>query len=81
MTWKDAPVYSAPAGLKLSGSTLSWSATSPARPGAIIRYSVYAVPQAKSVQLASGADGLDGAYLQGVTRATSTWPPRGRTAA
>lgn len=71
VTWKDAPVYSAPAGLKLSGSTLSWSATSPARPGAIIRYSVYAVPQAKSVQLASGADGLDGAYLQGVTYGTS----------
>ena len=51
--------------------SLSWSATSPARPGAIIRYSVYAVPQAKSVQLASGADGLDGAYLQGVTYGTS----------
>ncbi len=71
VTWKNAPVYNAPAGLKLNGNTLSWSATAPARANAIIRYTVYAVPINKSVELASGADGLDGAYLQGVTYGTS----------
>ncbi|MGM9853797.1 MAG: family 10 glycosylhydrolase [Muribaculaceae bacterium] len=69
VTWKDAPVYDAPSGLKLSGTTLSWTAVPGARTNSIIRYTVYAVPEELSVEEAADArgDGLDSKYLLGIT--------------
>ena len=69
VTWKDAPVYDAPSGLKLSGTTLSWTAVPGARTNSIIRYTVYAVPDGVPLNEAADAkgDGISAQYLLGVT--------------
>lgn len=66
--WKDHKVYDAPAALSYSNGKLSWRATETAGK-AIVRYTVYAVPTAKSLEeaMAEDGDGLDVKYLQGVT--------------
>ena len=69
LTWKDAPAYSAPAGLKQSGTKLSWTATAGAKANSIIRYTVYAVPDGVPLNEAADAngDGISAQYLLGVT--------------
>ena len=69
LTWKDAPAYSAPAGLKQSGTKLSWTATAGAKANSIIRYTVYAVPDGVQLNEAADAngDGISAQYLLGVT--------------
>lgn len=73
MSWKEHPVYAAPADVKRSGTTLSWTAATKATDRAIIRYSVYAVPDDKSLDEAAdaGGDGISNEYLQGVSYSTS----------
>ena len=69
VTWKEAPAYSAPAGLKQSGTKLSWTATAGAKANSIIRYTVYAVPDGVPLNEAADAngDGISAQYLLGVT--------------
>ena len=69
LTWKEAPAYSAPAGLKQSGTKLSWTATAGAKANSIIRYTVYAVPDGVQLNEAADAngDGISAQYLLGVT--------------
>lgn len=81
ITWKDHPVYAAPADFKRSGSTLSWTATKGVRANSVIRYSVYAIPSSVALENAMDptGDGIDGAYLLGVTYAPSYTLAAGKT--
>lgn len=81
ITWKERPVYAAPAGFSRSGSTLSWTATKGERANSVIRYSVYAVPTSVSLDNAMDptGDGIDVAYLLGVSYGTSYTLPADRT--
>ena len=69
VTWKTAPGYSAPANLTSNGSTLSWTA----QQGTLVKYSVYAVPEAYSKASASSTnfDGIKSDYMIGVTYSPS----------
>lgn len=70
ITWKSKKSYGAPT-VGLNGSKLSWNATSDGN--RIIKYTVYAFPNSKSigqVQAANG-DGFDVQYLQDVTYTNS----------
>ena len=81
VTWKEAPAYSAPAGLKQSGTKLSWTATAGAKANSIIRYTVYAIPENLTMEEAADAsgDGLNLKYLLGVTYSPSYTLPSGKT--
>lgn len=64
--WKEHAQYPAPAGVVAKGASLSWKPV--ATTGrTIMRYSVYAVPQSVEMADATGADGIDGKYLVGVS--------------
>lgn len=65
VTWKQAPGYSAPAGLAQSGSVLTWTAQS----GTLVKYSVYAVPSEMTLDEATSTvyGGIKSDYLLGVT--------------
>lgn len=69
ITWKERPVYNAPADATIDGTTLSWTAAKPARDNSIIRYTVYSIPTTLSINDAMSADGdgIDIAYLENVT--------------
>ncbi len=68
-SWKEHPVYAAPANLALDKGALSWEATIGRRGNEIIRYTVYAVPLEVDLASARNADGdgLDSKYLLGVS--------------
>ncbi len=68
---ENAPEYAAVSNLALSSGSLSWTAVS--NDDAIIRYTVYAVPQGVTLSnaTASDGDGIDNMYLQGVTYANT----------
>ena len=72
ITWKKGVNYAAPTGLKQSGTTLSWTATQ-GQGKAIIRYTVYAIPESKTIDeaLAGNGDGISNEYLLGVSYANS----------
>ena len=65
VTWKTAPGYSAPTGLTLSGSNLSWTI----QEGTLVKYSVYAVPADLTKEEAASSDfeGIKSDYLLGIT--------------
>lgn len=65
--WKDRVVYEAPQGVAASGADLRWRPVQGAD-NAIIRYSVYAIPQELPVaDVCKGGDGIDAKYLLGVS--------------
>ncbi len=65
--WKEHPVYDAPKDVATSGSSLRWTPV-PADSKAIMRYSVYAVPQGVPMDEAcKDGDGIDARYLLGVS--------------
>ena len=68
VTWKSPVTYPAPAGLTQNGAKLTWTAAQGADK-AIVRYTVYAVPQELAIEqaLALDGDGISGEYLEGVT--------------
>lgn len=82
--YKSARVsYDAPAGLKRSGSALSWTATVPA-PRSQVRYTVYAVPAGKTLadvtcSVAGVEDGISNEYLLGITYTPSYTIPADKT--
>jgi len=80
LTWKEHVTYPAPANASLSGNTLKWDAAK-ASPKAIIRYSVYAVPNTLRSEEAMSADGdgIDGRYLLGVSYSPSYTLPADKT--
>ena len=65
VTWKAAPGYDAPSGLVSNGSSLSWDTQS----GTLVKYSVYAIPEAISADDATSLayGGIKSDYLLGVT--------------
>lgn len=71
--WKEHVSYTAPAGLKQSGASLTWTATTGATAKSIIRYTVYAIPSDITMEeaQAGNGDGIDGEYLLGVTYSPS----------
>ncbi len=80
VTWKKRVVYSPVTSLAKSGTTLTWNAAQGAPDKAIIRYTVYAVPEDMELQdaKASDGDGIDAQYLLGVSYATSYTLPTGK---
>ncbi len=71
ITWAKATNYGAVNNLKLNNGVLTWDAVT--NGNAIIRYTVYAVPNEKTSTAAqmSDGDGFDAQYLQGVTYTNS----------
>ena len=71
ITWKSGKNYEKVSNLAYSGGTLTWDATE--NGNAIIRYTVYAIPMATTIEQAQSADGdgLDVQYLQKVVYGTS----------
>ena len=67
LDWKEHVTYSAPAGARLEGCTLSWDAMAKPRENTIMRYTVYAIPLSTSYEEVMGEDGIDGKYLLDVT--------------
>lgn len=68
ITWKERPVYNAPANATVNDNKLTWTAATPARENSIIRYTVYSIPTTVSIDEAmSTDDGIDITYLEGVT--------------
>lgn len=63
VTWKNVPTFGAPANLKLSGNTLTWTKID--APKSIMRYTVYAVPKSLSLDDAKddSGDGISNDYL------------------
>lgn len=51
MAWKEAPAYSAPSNLQLSGTTLSWSSTAP-------RFAVYVYDKGTDAQVETSGEAL-----------------------
>lgn len=79
VNWKNHVNYGAVSSLKNTSGTLSWSAVQ-ADPKAIIRYTVYAVPQGTTYKAAQAADGdgIDAKYLVDVTYGTTYALPADR---
>ena len=73
VTWKEHATYAPVKNLAVNGTTLSWTAATPAREKAIVRYTVYAVPSTIDIEEAKAADGdgFDSRYLLGVTYSPS----------
>lgn len=67
--WKEHPTYTAPADAAYTSGILSWKAVEPAAGNSVMRYSVYAIPSNISFDRAQAADGdgIDAAYLVGVS--------------
>lgn len=67
MTWKQKTTFSAPTGLKRSGSKLAWDAVSAGN--GLLRYAVYAIPVGIDVESAQSATygGIRADYLLNVT--------------
>ena len=65
VTWKDTPNYNAPGNLAKNGANLTWTA----QQGTLVKYSVYAVPAALTIEQAASSayDGISSDYLLGVT--------------
>lgn len=72
--WKNVPLPPAPMSMHWDGTRLQWDTVD--IPGRIIRYTVYAVPRALSMEQARSADGdgLDIRYMQKVVYG-NTWTP------
>ena len=66
VTWKFKNKYGAVEHLKLENGRLGWSAVKPVREGALVRYTVYAIPPGVSLSQESSAE-IPGEYLLGVT--------------
>lgn len=79
VSWKNRVNYSAPADARLSGSNLTWTATK-GEGKAIIRYTVYAIPNNISLEHAANGDGdgLSNEYLLDVSYATEYTLPSDR---
>ena len=75
LTWKTPPGYSAPTGLAQNGNTLSWDAQA----GTLVKYSVYAIPEAVAVAdaMSSAFDGIRSDYLMCVTYSPTYTLPSG----
>ncbi|MCM1033750.1 MAG: family 10 glycosylhydrolase [Odoribacter sp.] len=67
--YKNNPVYKAPANLKFEGKRLAWDATALADGQSVMRYTVYAIPSTMAFEraMSTDGDGIDIAYLAGVT--------------
>ncbi len=86
ITWRTDKRYefSAPANVKKSGSTLSWTAQSKTFSNGenrIVKYTVYAVPDGMELSEAQSndGDGISSQYLLGVTYSNSYTIPSGKT--
>ncbi len=80
ITWRNGRQYDAPSNVNLSNGKLSWNSVSNTG-NAIIRYTVYAVPENLSYEKAMNVDGdgIDNEYLLGVTYSTSYSLPADKT--
>ena len=77
--WKEHVEYKAPKAVKVTGNKLQWKPVK-ADEKAIMRYTVYALPQGMSVEEASkGGDGIDAEYLLGVSYEPAFELPADRT--
>ncbi|MCH5346018.1 MAG: family 10 glycosylhydrolase [Muribaculaceae bacterium] len=66
VTWKATPRYDAVSGLRATRDVVTWQPMAPARPGSIVRYSVYLLPPGVK------ADGdIPGEYFQGLSYSPS----------
>lgn len=76
VTWRNTgKTYTTVQNLSLSGSTLSWS--SAAQGNEVLKYTVYAIPLSKTYEEVMTTDGINNAYLQGITYGTSYTVPTG----
>lgn len=76
VTWRNTgKTYSTVQNLSLSGSTLSWS--SAVQGNELLKYTVYAIPNTLTYEQVVTTDGIDNAYLQGITYGTSYTVPTG----
>lgn len=80
--WKEHPVYEAVRNLNFDGTELTWTPVKGASEKSIIRYSVYAVPMTHDNESARSkdGDGIDGAYLAGVSYSPSFTVPADKRA-